>query len=325
VAERTFHSSSVALVVSCNPTLEVTFCADIKGIGVYTCEEASWEAGGKSLNVVRILKILGIPALLVGFAGGHVGEYLKERLHSQAISFKFIAALPETRCSVVIVNHKGEPIIIRERGRSIEPGTCGDLLKTIESSIAGQNVSCVSVSGSLPVGAAEGLYVEICRIANRYAIPVFLDSSGNSLKRALCGSPYIVKSNQQELEELLERSLADTNSQITALYEIRSLGAQNVILTRGERGALALIENAIYNVRVPKIKPTNSTGAGDAFHAGLIWACYASGNWEERLAIATSIAVSSTSFMSSGWIGHNFREYISDVTVTKTIHEARCS
>ncbi|HZG50508.1 MAG TPA: PfkB family carbohydrate kinase, partial [Pyrinomonadaceae bacterium] len=40
------------------------------------------QAGGKGVNVARVLKTLGVPSLLLGFAGGRAGEFITAGLRA---------------------------------------------------------------------------------------------------------------------------------------------------------------------------------------------------------------------------------------------------
>jgi len=56
-------------------------------------------AGGKGLNVARALKLLGVPVVATGLAGGQAGLRIVERLTGEAILNDFVRIDDESRTS----------------------------------------------------------------------------------------------------------------------------------------------------------------------------------------------------------------------------------
>ncbi len=58
---------------------------------------------------------------------------------------------------------------------------------------------------------------------------------------------------------------------MSAMQELRGLGAQRVVVTAGKEPALAFDGEKFWRITAPKVAVVNPIGSGDAFTAGLVW------------------------------------------------------
>jgi 1-phosphofructokinase len=73
-------------------------------------------------------------------------------------------------------------------------------------------------------------------------------------------------------EDLIEDGSLDGEDEESALAELHRLngaGAQNVVISRGSRPALALVDGVTYRVTGPALEAVDYRGAGDSMTAGL--------------------------------------------------------
>jgi fructose-1-phosphate kinase PfkB-like protein len=61
-------------------------------------------AGGKGINVARALKLLDVPVVATGLAGGRTGTRIVEELTSEAILNDFVRIADESRTSTAVVD-----------------------------------------------------------------------------------------------------------------------------------------------------------------------------------------------------------------------------
>ncbi len=86
------------LVVGHNSTWQKTYCLKRIKIGeVNRIESALGLPAGKGVNVSRALRLLGLEALLLGYAGGMNGERFRRALEEEGLKAEFQAIEEETR------------------------------------------------------------------------------------------------------------------------------------------------------------------------------------------------------------------------------------
>jgi len=100
-------------------------------------------------------------------------------------------------------------------------------------------------------------------------VRVIADLSGDELAAALEGSPYLVKLSD---EELVGSGFATDESEQAVADGVESLlarGAANVVVSRGDKGSVAVVERTWYEVRAPSMEAVDHRGAGDSMTAAL--------------------------------------------------------
>ena len=296
------------LVLCANPALELTYFIHGYRPGFISCDSADWQAGGKGINVARVLNALGAPVHLVHTSGGHLGAYLANRLEAESISTTNVEILEEIRASVVLVpSDSNEATIIRYPGFPCTRKGSGEQLREALGAYLPESAA-LCIAGSLPVGMSLNTYHDVCRMANEQNCPVFLDCYGPLLRRTLEARPFLVKTNRQELEDYICNRLPTDEDLKEGLTALITAGARNAIVTLGSEGALACLDGSWYRLRLIDC-PTavNPVGAGDAFMAGLLYKRH--DNAMSQLKFAGTIAVASTRTESSGRVPPNVASF----------------
>ena len=258
-------------------------------------------AGGKGINVARALKLLGVPVVCSGLAGGRTGTLIVEDLTTEGVLNDFVRIREESRTSTValdpIANTHTE---IYEWGPEVgedEIATLRDKLDYLS-----QAVEYVVFAGSLPRGVPPGLYGELIRQANRRGLRTIRDAEGEALRLGVQAEPWLVSPNQREAEELVGHEFNDEEDLAMSLDEIADLGARNVLSTI-ETGCYALMRedragDVRIRARVPRLEPVSDVGAGDALLAGFVAALTAGRPLDE--AVRNGVAAGAASVLEPG-------------------------
>ena len=227
-------------------------------------------AGGKGLNVSRVLVQLGDDVVATGLLGGHSGAYLGDLMDADGICHRFTPIAGESRTCIALL-HDGNPTEFLESGPTGSADELAAVTDNYRDLVA--NADCVTISGSLPRGVDAGYYAELVRIAAEAGKPVLLDTSGAALDAALAApvKPTLVKPNLTEINALLGTSF--TTDEAGALGDAvaadpRFAGISWVVVTMGGAGAVAFHEGRRYRVTTPPIAAVNATGSGDSTIAG---------------------------------------------------------
>ncbi|MFL5734920.1 MAG: 1-phosphofructokinase family hexose kinase [Chloroflexia bacterium] len=141
--------------------------------------------GGKGANCAKGLKQLGGLPVVSGWVGGFNGRFIEEGLQQEGIDTAFVYVEAESRTCLSILDPTGGTLTeIYERGEPIPAGKVEEL-KAVFRSLVGPGARCeaVTLSGSLPPGVPDDFYGQLIGIARAERVRVFLDSSGEALKK----------------------------------------------------------------------------------------------------------------------------------------------
>ena len=229
--------------------------------------------GGKGCNVARTVGILGGRARLMGFCG------LKEKKASRVFfaSFRVDDQRQEApgrsrTCLLLKDTGKNQETVINSPSQlKLRAGDLAILLAGIRRGV--KKGDWVTLSGSVPEGLPSDSLACLAKAAAINGARVIVDSNGQGLRRSLAGHPFMIKPNQVELEELLGRRLPNGPGLKEILSPVFAKGVRQVILTLGNKGALAITPKGILKSLALKVKgPLSPVGCGDAFLGGLVWA-----------------------------------------------------
>lgn len=258
------------LTVTMNPSIDTRYEVEHLIVDDVNRVTPAKTAGGKGLNVSRVLVQLGDDVVATGLLGGHAGAYLGELMDADHIPHRFTPVAGESRTCIALL-HDGNQTELLESGPVIAP----EELEAFTGNFCGllADADCVTISGSLPKGVPATYYVTLVEAAVRAGKPVLLDTSGVALDAALeaAAKPTLVKPNLTEINALLGTSF--TTDEAGALgdavaADARFAGIPWVVVTMGAAGAVAFHEGHRYRVTTPPIKAVNATGSGDSTVAG---------------------------------------------------------
>lgn len=232
-------------------------------------------AGGKGINVSRLLKILNIPTLAVGWLGGGVGEKIKEKLEEEKIPYDFLWIKEESRSNLTIVDPeaKSETHLVEE-GPRISLSEVKRLKEKLTQLARGAKI--VVFSGSAPPGVKKQIYFDLINLVKNTnpGIISVLDSLGDFLKEGLKASPYLIKPNLDELSQIAGRRLSSLKDIIDEVEEIRKQKVKVVVVSQGAGDVVVASGEGIFALSPPRINPLNTVGAGDALVAGVVAGIY---------------------------------------------------
>ena len=235
-------------------------------------------AGGKGINVSRILKRLDIENTATGFIGGFTGRFVKDSLVDEGIATKFVEVSEDTRINVKI--KAGEETEINGAG----PHISTEKLEELETILAGlSSEDTVVFAGSAPSSLGNQVYNMLIPIAKKAGAEVVCDFEGQTLLDALNYQPLLVKPNNHELADIFGVELNGLADIEKYAREILTKGAKNVIISMAGDGALLVTPEAAYFAKPIKGTVKNSVGAGDSMVAGFTGEYVKSGDPIEAL------------------------------------------
>ncbi|HFI0083718.1 TPA: tagatose-6-phosphate kinase [Streptococcus suis] len=258
------------LTITLNPSVDIAYQLDTFHLDtVNRVEKVQKTAGGKGLNVTRVLKQIGEDVVATGFIGGEIGSYVKKQLTRKDIKNSFVEIGSETRNCIAVL-HDGKQTEILEQGPTIQEHEALNFIEHLE--IILNNVDVVVISGSLPKGLASNYYVKIIELCKKRGVAVVLDCSGEALKNVLESQqkPTVIKPNTEELSQLIGKEVTDDTQELKSVLSGQLFqGIDWIVVSLGAQGAFAKHNDKFYRVKIPKIKVVNPVGSGDSTVAGI--------------------------------------------------------
>lgn len=230
------------------------------------------QANGKGVNVSFILQRLGIANTALGIGGGFTLAYITQQLQAAGIPTDFIDGGGITRINVFThVQTSGQEYKLVNPGPEVAPEAVVQLLEKLRQLSKGDQLI---VSGSFARGVAPQLVVIIGQIAAEHDIDLILDTSYRDVLDALPYHPLLIKPNNAELASWYDLPAdIDANRLVALGRDLQQRGAQNVLISRGNDGAIFLGKH-VYSGNAPDVAVLNTAGAGDTmlatFAAGMV-------------------------------------------------------
>ncbi|MDZ7262567.1 MAG: 1-phosphofructokinase family hexose kinase [candidate division KSB1 bacterium] len=257
------------LSVCLNPALQRTLWFEQLSINeVNRARRLTLSAGGKGVNVARVLGQLGAETRLLCFLGGEIGELVKKLLRQEKIKTEFVPTRSATRICYTIIDssHKTQTELVEEAQEvSLDEVTA---IRSLYRKLL-SHCQMVTISGTAPPGAPEDSYQDFVQLAGDQGIPAIVDAPGKWMLLSLKAHPFIVKGNVKELEAALEKPLNDHQELSRAMNWLHQRGARSVLATKGADGAYLWHEGDFYRLIPPELQVINPIGSGDAMTAGL--------------------------------------------------------
>ncbi|MFB7664355.1 1-phosphofructokinase family hexose kinase [Kitasatospora sp. NPDC056138] len=273
------------LTVTLNTAVDVTYRlpAVRRNASNRVCDVAQ-RAGGKGVNVARVLAALGHETVLTGLAGGANGQVLRADLAAAGLNDHLVPIAGETRRTVALVEQDtNRTTMLLEPGPVVTAAEWSRFLARYERLLTGS--AAVALSGSLPAGLPLDAYGVLIALATAHRVPAVLDTDGPALLAALPAGPALIKPNADELATAT--GSPDPSAGAEAL---RAAGAGAVVASLGPDGLIATTPQGSWRARPPRTVTGNPTGAGDAVVAALTVGLVAGAPWPDRLAQAVALS-----------------------------------
>ena len=285
------------ITLTLNPTIDGSASADVvQPLRKIRTTDERYHPGGGGINVARVLRELGGETLAIYLAGGATGAILDDLLKNVGIVCKRIAIKGYTRIAhTVFERSSGQEYRFVPEG----PEVSADEWEACLAALDTYDFDYVVASGTLPRGLAGNAYQRVCEIAVRKNARFILDTSGAALRDTLDHGVFMIKPNLGELEELVGRSLPDTNAQVAAGRDlIARKAAEIVAVTLGAEGALLVSQDEAWRAGTPAVEARSAVGAGDSF-VGAITLAIAQDR-QLNAALAYGVAAGTAAVLSPG-------------------------
>lgn len=259
--------------VTLNPAIDRTMTgASLLPGRVNRMETVREYAGGKGVNVTKMLRGLGEEITGVGFLGGLTGQFILHYLSGLGVRCDYTEVPGATRTTLNLLTADGYVTEILEPGAAVPAGCEERFQLSFKRALAGSRAAVLS--GSLPAGLPEDYYAGLIRFGKEQGVRMFLDASGAALAEGVRAAPFLIKPNTKELEYLMGRPLRRQEELAEAIVTLMERGLPCVVVSRGSRGLMTAVKKPkgyeIVTASAPEVPVVNTVGSGDVSVALLV-------------------------------------------------------
>ena len=278
--------------ITLNPAVDMLTKASNFSLGkLNRTQEAKYVVGGKGINISILLNNIGKKTKALGFVAGFTGYFIKSELDKLGIENDFVETLGTTRINIKLttdteteINGQSSAVNsenITEFFAKLDVLTTEDVVFLLGNVIAGMEL--------------EDFKKIAAKVATKGATLV-VDSNKDLVLDTLQYKPFVVKPNEFELGEMFGITLNGLEEILVYARKLQERGAQNVLVSRGAKGAILLTENdEVLEVNVAEGKIVSTVAAGDSMLAMFVAKYNETKDYAEALKYA-SAAGGATSF-----------------------------
>lgn len=287
------------ITVTLNPAVDKTVEIDnLRLNSVNRVTSVRLDAGGKGINVSKVVWRLGGKSKALGFLGGRAGTFIKEYLDERTIENDFVMVEGETRTNLKIVDPvHGTNTDINEIGPDITAANSSQINDQIIGALTEKTI--IVLSGSVPPNMGKDIYQKWIGLAKEKGAKTILDADGEMFRLGIEAGPYLIKPNIHELEQFLDRKITTVNEVAEASrFLMKKHGIEVVVVSMGEKGALFLNKQVTILAQGLVVDVKSTVGAGDSMVAALAYALDNDYTFEKSVTLA--VAAGTANVMTPG-------------------------
>ena len=226
-----------------------------------------YKAGGKGLNVSKILSVMNIPSKAIAVLGGFTGQYIQDSF-AKDTNIEMIPIQVDGMNRINMkANYGKKALCINGSGPVANDCTVQLLLDEI-AKINADDI--VIISGSVMHGFPNDFVTVLAQAVHQRNAKVVVDMEQITMEQLKECRPYLIKPNLYEFQLLFENAEINESNIDEYLRKANSLGIENILVSLGKDGAALSNAQGIFKLDQPHTVLVNKVGAGDAMLASFI-------------------------------------------------------
>ena len=280
-----------------SPVSEAVFSA-----GSIPMETIKMSFGGDALNETLILSGLGKKVQLISKVGDdEAGKRVLGLLQEKGISIASVQVQQElaTGINMVLIDEKGERHFLTNPNSSLRKLDLPDVLPFLDDAAEIVSFASMFVSPLMTIPKMQELFSSIKEKGKLLAVDMTKAKNGETIEDIAALLHYIDYIFPNEGEIALLTGEIDPERNVERLLE---LGVKTAVIKCGEKGCILGDKTGIHRIpAVPAKRCVDTTGAGDTFVSGFLWAL--SEGWEPIECAKFACAAASFAVESVGATG----------------------
>lgn len=293
------NSKMRVATVTLNPAIDMTTRVDeFRPNHVNRSQSVQFNAGGKGVNVAAILADYGIDTVVTGFLGDQNATLFENLFAEKGIADHFIRLNGYTRTNVKIIDvAQQQTTDVNMAGLVPNSTEITQLLTTINQLAA--TCDWFVLAGNIPATIPSDIYATIIKQLKTHDCRVVLDTSRTALSASITAAPDIVKPNQEELGEIIGRTLLSEADTFNAAQQLLTYGIDLAVVSLGGDGAIFVENGQAIHAQPPSVTVQSTVGAGDAMVAGIVAGQAQNLSLAETARLATAFAAAAITRIGS--------------------------
>lgn len=265
------------VTLTVHPSLDrtISMVAPLRVGEVQTASAVREDAGGKGINVARVLRAAAVDSLAV--LPLDPADPFGAVLTGADVDVRNVPVRGRTRANIAVTDPTGETTKINLPGVALSSADLDDVIDVVAESSRGAR--WLVLAGSLAPGLPDDAYVRVIRAVRERcgtdAPRIAVDTSGSALRAVVAhGHPDLIKPNDEELADLLGAPLPVADTLVDAVHAAARLLVPSAVgaalVTLGGDGAVLVTDEGAWAAAPPPTRVRSTVGAGDSSLAGYL-------------------------------------------------------
>ena len=239
-----------------------------------------YKAGGKGLNVSKILSVMNIPSKAIAVLGGFTGQYIQDSFEEDPNIEMIPIPVDGMNRINMKANYGKKALCVNGSGPVANNCTVQFLLDEI-AKINADDI--VIISGSVMHGFPDDFVTALAQAVHQRNAKVVIDMEQITMEQLKECRPYLIKPNLYEFQLLFENDEINESNIDEYLKKANEIGIENILVSLGKDGAVLSNAHGIFRLDQPRTVLVNKVGAGDAMLASFIGKLSRGYSFEEAL------------------------------------------
>ena len=226
-----------------------------------------YKAGGKGLNVSKILSVMNIPSKAIAVLGGFTGQYIQDSFEEDPNIEMIPIPVDGMNRINMKANYGKKALCVNGSGPVANDCTVQFLLDEI-AKINADDI--VIISGSVMHGFPDDFVTALAQAVHQRNAKVVIDMEQITMEQLKECRPYLIKPNLYEFQLLFENDEINESNIDEYLKKANEIGIENILVSLGKDGAVLSNAHGIFRLDQPRTVLVNKVGAGDAMLASFI-------------------------------------------------------
>ncbi|MDR2162457.1 MAG: 1-phosphofructokinase family hexose kinase [Clostridiales Family XIII bacterium] len=260
--------------------------------------------GGKGVHISINLKIMGMDSTAFGILFGDVGHTIEDTLADMGVASAFVwgeGEGRESRTNYVLIEDDRTSTIVADKGVTLSEGEVRAIIDKLKERVRRGDI--LVFSGDASNVPDPYIYNRVMEELSGKDARVYIDASGETLRKAVESSPFLIKPNRDELETITGERIVTQGDVIKGIADLKKYRIENIAVSLGSEGSVVLLGDSLWSAAPPDIRAENTVGCGDCFLSGLIFGI--TNGWDAEKIVRYATAVSAATASSPMSVGYD--------------------